>query len=211
MRCMYVCMYLFRGREKVIHLGQTIVQKTADTYIQPLYLSSLEEGTENGGRPKQKGGEPLGTQTSFFHSAGNLNLPTSPYCRIVHAKLKKKLSVLGRHTCHDRAAKWQPLPPPPPPRHPVQVFHAFGFLGARNILASPVIPVSATQLQAGAPLPEMALITCAHDIFARYVDIIFRGQHCLQRWMETPPQNRVVKYSYTHEKKLIIPRLDVYR
>lgn len=46
--------------------------------------------------------------------------------------------------------------------HKCKACHAFGFLGARNILASPVIPVNATQLQAGAPLPEMALITCAH-------------------------------------------------
>ncbi len=44
--------------------------------------------------------------------------------------------------------------------------HALGlaFLGARNILASPVIPVRATQLQAGAPLPEIALMTCEGTI-----------------------------------------------
>lgn len=43
---------------------------------------------------------------------------------------------------------------------------ALAFLGARNILASPVIPVNATQLQAGAPLPEIALITCINKKLA---------------------------------------------
>lgn len=85
----------------------------------------------------------------------------------------------GRHTHHDRG-KRQPLPPPP---FPVQVVHALSCLGARNILASPVIPVNATQLQAGAPLPEMALITCAH----RTPDGIILRATLLRRYVETAP------------------------
>lgn len=42
----------------------------------------------------------------------------------------------------------------------IPICRSYAFLGARKTLASPVIPVKATQLQAGAPLPEIALITC---------------------------------------------------
>lgn len=37
------------------------------------------------------------------------------------------------------------------------------YLGTRKNLASPVMPVSAKQLQPGTPLPEIALITCSSN------------------------------------------------